>query len=165
MIYFFYWAEKFCYNFEGSNRFGFNGDRMKISEKIAKQIFNPEFQFQASRSSGPGGQNVNKVNSKVTLTFNVSNSALLDEFEKGIIMEKLANKLDSEGNLQIQAQEKRSQIQNKEIAIRKFYDILSKAFQKKKIRKVTKPSKAAIDKRLKEKKALSEKKEGRRGGW
>ncbi|SMD44516.1 ribosome-associated protein [Aquiflexum balticum DSM 16537] len=147
------------------NRSGFNGDRMKISEKIAKQIFNPEFQFQASRSSGPGGQNVNKVNSKVTLTFNVSNSALLDDIEKGIIMDKLSNMLDSEGNLQIQSQEKRSQIQNKEIAIRKFYDILRKAFHKKKIRKVSKPSKAAVEKRLKEKKALSEKKEGRRGGW
>jgi ribosome-associated protein len=138
---------------------------MKISEKIARQIFNPEFQFQASRSSGPGGQNVNKVNSKVTLTFNIPNSLLLDDLEKSVIMDKLSNKLDSEGNLQIQAQEKRSQIQNKEIAIRKFYDILSKAFHKKKIRKVSKPSKAAIEKRLKEKKALSEKKDRRRGGW
>jgi len=146
-------------------RFGFNGNRMKISEKITKQIFNTELQFQASRSSGPGGQNVNKVNSKVTLTFNVPNSTLLDDLEKAVILEKLANKLDSEGNLQIQSQEKRSQIQNKEIAIRKFYDILSKAFHKKKIRKVTKPSKAAIEKRLKEKKAVSEKKKGRRGGW
>ncbi len=138
---------------------------MKISEKIAKQIFNPELQFQASRSSGPGGQNVNKVNSKVTLTFNIPNSLLLDDLEKSVIMDKLSNKLDSEGNLQIQAQEKRSQIQNKEIAIRKFYDILSKAFHKKKIRIVSKPTKAAIEKRLKEKKAQSEKKAGRRGGW
>jgi ribosome-associated protein len=138
---------------------------MKINEKIKTQLFIAEMQFQASRSSGPGGQNVNKVNSKVTLTFNVSNSALLDDIEKGVIMEKLANKLDSEGNLHIQSQEKRSQIQNKEIAIRKFYDILSKAFQKKKIRKVTKPSKGAIEQRLKEKKVLSEKKKGRRGEW
>lgn len=138
---------------------------MKISEKISHQIFNPELQFQASRSSGPGGQNVNKVNSKVTLTFNVSNSLLLDDLEKTTLKDKLFNKLDSEGNLQIQSQEKRSQIQNKEIAIRKFYDILRKAFQKKKIRKVTKPSKAAMEQRLKEKKVLSEKKKGRRGGW
>lgn len=138
---------------------------MKVNEKIKNQLFNSEMQFQASRSSGPGGQNVNKVNSKIILTFSVSNSALLDDFEKGIIMEKLANKLDSEGNLQIQAQEKRSQIQNKEIAIKKFYDLLSKAFHKKKIRKATKPSKGAIEQRLKEKKVLSEKKKGRRGEW
>jgi len=138
---------------------------MNINDKIRKQIFNPEFQFQASRSSGPGGQNVNKVNSKIILTFNVPNSIILDEFEKGILMEKISNKLDSEGNLQIQSQEKRSQIQNKEIAIRKFYDILSKAFHKKKIRKATKPSKGAIEQRLKSKKALSEKKKGRRGDW
>ena len=138
---------------------------MNIKEKIRKQIFNSELQFQASRSSGPGGQNVNKVNSKIILTFNVSNSQVLDDMEKGILMEKMANKLDSEGNLQIQSQEKRSQIQNKEIAIRKFYDILSKAFHKKKIRKATKPSKAAVEQRLKAKKAVSEKKKGRRGEW
>lgn len=138
---------------------------MKIFEKIAKQMFNPELQFHASRSGGPGGQNVNKVNSKVTLIFNITDSRLLDEFEKAVLKDKLVKKLDSEGNLQIQAQEKRSQIQNKEIAIRKFYDILSKAFQKKKVRKVSQPSKAAIEQRLKEKKAISEKKKGRQGEW
>ncbi|WP_373523089.1 alternative ribosome rescue aminoacyl-tRNA hydrolase ArfB [Aquiflexum sp.] len=138
---------------------------MNINEKIRKQLFDREFQFQASRSSGPGGQNVNKVNSKVTLIFNVPNSMILEEDEKSRLMEKIGNKLDSEGNIQILAQEKRSQIQNKEIAIRKFYDLLSKAFHKKKIRKVTKPSKGAIEQRLKEKKALSEKKKGRRGEW
>ncbi|WP_194977128.1 alternative ribosome rescue aminoacyl-tRNA hydrolase ArfB [Aquiflexum lacus] len=137
---------------------------MNINEKIKNQLFNTEIQFQASRSSGPGGQNVNKVNSKVTLTFNIPNSMVLNEDEKVRLFDKIGKKLDSEGNLQIQAQEKRSQIQNKEIAIKKFYDLLSKAFYKKKIRKVTKPSKGAIEQRLKEKKALSEKKKGRRGG-
>jgi ribosome-associated protein len=138
---------------------------MNIKDKIRLQLLNTEFQFQASRSSGPGGQNVNKVNSKVTLTFNIPNSIVLDEEEKSKLWEKIGNKLDSEGNLQIQSQEKRSQIQNKEIAIRKFYDLLSKAFYKKKNRKATKPSKGAIEQRLKEKKVLSEKKKGRRGEW
>jgi ribosome-associated protein len=138
---------------------------MNIKDKIRLQLLNPEFQFQASRSSGPGGQNVNKVNSKVTLTFNIPNSIVLDEEEKSKLWEKIGNKLDSEGNLQIQSQEKRSQIQNKEIVIRKFYDLLSKAFHKKKIRKSTKPSKGAIEQRLKEKKVQSEKKKGRRGEW
>ncbi|MFD2201270.1 alternative ribosome rescue aminoacyl-tRNA hydrolase ArfB [Shivajiella indica] len=138
---------------------------MKIQEKIKNQIFNQEFEFQASRSSGPGGQNVNKVNTKVTLRFNVPNSIFLEAEEKSILMEKLGNKLDSEGNLIIQSQEKRSQIQNKEITIRKFYDLLLKAFQKKKIRKVTKPGKAAIEERLKEKKRISEKKKYRGKDW
>jgi len=144
---------------------GFIKENMNINDKIRKQILNSELHFQASRSSGPGGQNVNKVNSKIILTFNVPNSQILDELEKETLMEKIANKLDSEGNLQIQSQEKRSQIQNKDIAIRKFYDILSKAFHKKKIRKATKPSKSAIEQRLKAKKAVSEKKKGRRGEW
>jgi ribosome-associated protein len=67
--------------------------------------------------------------------------------------------------LVIHCQEKRSQIQNKEIAIRKFYDLLLKAFHKKKIRKATKPGKAAIEERIKEKKRISEKKKSRRGEW
>jgi ribosome-associated protein len=70
---------------------------MNIQEKIKKQLFNPEFEFQASRSSGPGGQNVNKVNTKVTLRFNVPDSNILELEEKSILMEKLGNKLDNEG--------------------------------------------------------------------
>jgi ribosome-associated protein len=89
---------------------------------------------------------------------------VLSEEEKSELLVKLANKLDSEGNLQIQSQEKRSQLQNKEIAIAKFYEMISKAFQKRKIRKASKPSRSAIEKRLKEKKAQSEKKKIRRGG-
>ncbi|MCL6258800.1 aminoacyl-tRNA hydrolase [Aquiflexum sp. TKW24L] len=138
---------------------------MTISEKIANQVLDAELQFQFSRSSGPGGQNVNKVNSKVELRFNIPNSQILDETEKSTLSEKLSSKIDTEGNLSIQSQEKRSQIQNKEIAVRKFYDLLKKAFQKKKIRKATKPSKGAVEDRLKEKKAQSEKKKGRRGEW
>lgn len=138
---------------------------MNIQEKIKKGLFNPELEFQASKSSGPGGQNVNKVNTKITLRFNVPDSNVLEFEEKSILMEKLGNKLDNEGNLVIQCQEKRSQIQNKEIAIRKFYDLLLKAFQKKKIRKATKPGKAAIEERIKEKKRISEKKKSRRGEW
>jgi len=138
---------------------------MNIQQKINLRIFDSEFEFQASRSSGPGGQNINKVNTKVLLRFNIPNSKLLEVDEKLVLMEKLINKLDGEGNLLIQSQEKRSQIQNKEIAKRKFYDLLLKAFQKKKIRKATNPGRAAIEKRLKEKKRISEKKKGRSGDW
>lgn len=138
---------------------------MNIQQKINHHIFNQEFEFQASRSSGPGGQNVNKVNTKITLRFNVPNSSLLEAEEKSVLMEKLKNKLDNDGNLIIHCQEKRSQIQNKEITIRKFYDLLLKTFQKKKIRKATKPGKGAVEERLREKKRISERKKNRKGDW
>lgn len=122
-----------------------------------------ELDFQTARSSGPGGQNVNKVESKVQLYFDVQNSTVLSEEEKEKLSQKFKNKIDLEGKLQLQSQEKRSQIQNKELVVKKFYDLLRKAFEKRKIRKATKPTKAAVEKRIKEKKARSEKKAGR--GW
>jgi len=138
---------------------------MNITQKINDGLLIPELEFKMSRSSGPGGQHVNKTNTRVSLIFNVGNSAVLNGEEKTILLEKLANKLDNETNLIIHAQEKRSQIQNKEIGIRKFYDLILKAFEKKKIRKASKPGKAAIEKRLSEKKALSQKKKERRVDW
>ncbi|TVP47595.1 MAG: aminoacyl-tRNA hydrolase [Mongoliibacter sp.] len=138
---------------------------MRIKEKIRKRLLDSELDFQASRSSGPGGQNVNKVNSKITLRFSVSNSRILSEEEKEIILNKLSNKITNEGDIIIQVEEKRSQYQNKEIAIQKFYDLLNRAFRQKKVRKATRPGKAAIEKRLKSKKIRSEKKKNRRGEW
>lgn len=134
---------------------------MEIHRKIKLRLLDPEFEFMMSRSSGPGGQNVNKVNSKVQLKFNVGNSTILSEEEKAILQKKWASKLDASGNLMLQSQEKRSQIQNKELAIKKFYELLAKAFEKKKIRIATKPSKGAIEERLKAKKANAEKKKWR----
>lgn len=138
---------------------------MGIERKIKEGVFEPELVFKASRSSGPGGQHVNKTNTRITLVFNVPDSNVLEESEKLVIQEKLANKLDNAGNLIIHSQEKRSQIQNKEIAVRKFYDLMRKAFQKKKIRKASRPGKAAIEQRLKDKKAHAQKKKERRGDW
>ncbi|MEX0883332.1 MAG: alternative ribosome rescue aminoacyl-tRNA hydrolase ArfB [Cyclobacteriaceae bacterium] len=138
---------------------------MSVFNKIKVQFLNQELLFQAARSSGPGGQNVNKVNSKIFLKFNVPESLLLEESEKAILMKKWANKLDNQGNLIIQTQEKRSQLQNKTIAIRKFYEMLSAAFQKRKVRKATRPGKGAIEKRLKSKKIQAEKKQFRGKDW
>lgn len=115
-----------------------------------------EMDYHVSRSSGPGGQNVNKVNSRVTLRFNVPNSVLLDEEEKSILQDKLS--LTSEGDLLISSQETRSQIKNKEDCNKKFYDLLKNAFKKKKVRKVTRPTKASKRKRLDAKKKHGEKK-------
>jgi ribosome-associated protein len=120
-----------------------------------------ELVFTTSRSSGPGGQNVNKVNSKVTLRFDVVNSALLSAKEKDIILKKLATKITNEGVLVLNAQESRSQLQNKEDVMVNFDRLLKKAFEKKKARKKTKPSKSAVAKRIKGKKQTSEKKKWR----
>lgn len=120
-----------------------------------------ELLFTTSRSSGPGGQNVNKVNSKVTLKWDVLHSDLLDENQREIITRKLASRLTKEGILILTAQDKRSQLENKEEVISKLNQLLVKVFTPKKIRKATKPSKAAHQARIKNKKQRSEKKQWR----
>jgi ribosome-associated protein len=134
---------------------------MLIHRKIKDRAFDGEFHFLTSRSSGPGGQHVNKTNSKVQLLFSIPNSLVLDEVEKDLLLQKLASKIDTEGKIMIQAQESKSQKQNKELTVRKFYDLISKAFAVKKVRKIAKPSKGAIEERLKEKKVQSQKKQAR----
>lgn len=124
----------------------------------------PELIFTTSRSGGPGGQNVNKVNSKVTLRFSVVSSAILSDEQKEILLTKLQSKLTQEGELVVNAQEARSQIENKEIALKKFDELIAKAFFKKKARKASKPSKASVKKRLEEKKMHSKKKQLRNKG-
>lgn len=128
---------------------------MKIS-------FDSEIVFSASRSSGPGGQNVNKVSTKVELRFNIPNSNLLSDSEKEILLEKLKNKVNKEGDLILVSQEERSQIKNKEKVLQKFYELINEALTPPKKRKPTKPSKASKKKRLEEKKIIAEKKSQRK---
>jgi ribosome-associated protein len=125
------------------------------------QDFTREFAFRTSRSGGPGGQNVNKVSSKVELRFHVADSELLTEAEKALIQEKLANYLTNEGFLQLICQEARSQLANKESCVKKFYELLKRAFAKQKVRRPTKPSHAARQERLAGKKQLAAKKSNR----
>lgn len=124
--------------------------------------FLPELQFQTSRSSGPGGQNVNKVESRVELRFRILDSQLLSEEQKETLFRKLASKLTADGELLIASQEDRSQLRNRETALRKFHEQLTKALHKPKPRKATKPSKAAVRERLDAKKKHSEKKANRK---
>lgn len=125
---------------------------------IQYRDFLPEFSFSSSRSSGPGGQNVNKVNSRIELRFNVEKSFQLSENDKEIILKKLKNRINSEGELLIAVQTDRSQLKNKELAIELFYDLISKALTPRKPRKSTTPTRSSVEKRLEIKKQESEKK-------
>ena len=123
---------------------------------------NPELTFTASRSGGKGGQHVNKTSTKIELSFDVINSVILNDIQKYTILKALRNKLSKDGIVRIACQETRSQLQNREIAIEKFYILINKCFEVRKRRIATKPSKGAKAKRLDSKKKHSEKKEWRR---
>ncbi len=124
--------------------------------------FLSEIIFATSRSSGPGGQNVNKVESRVELRWNLAASTLLTDAQKALILEKIANRLTTDGDLLITAQDDRSQLRNKEIALTRFYELLRQSLHRPKPRKATKPSKSAVRKRLEGKKIQGEKKANRR---
>jgi len=129
---------------------------------IIDRDFYKEFVFTASRSSGPGGQNVNKVSTKVELRFDVFHSDLLSEEEKEILRIRLQKKITAEGDLIIVSQSERTQLKNKEKTIEKFYTLIWKALTPVKKRRPTRPSAASKEKRIKAKKMQGEKKARRR---
>jgi ribosome-associated protein len=131
------------------------------ADVINGRDFLPELVFSASRSSGPGGQNVNKVSTKMELRFHVNGSALLSTEEKERIIEKLCSRINKEGELRLVSQSGRTQLSNKQLVIEKFYALLTKALSKRKKRKPTRPSAASREKRLEDKRILSQKKEQR----
>lgn len=124
--------------------------------------FTTELSYKTSRSSGSGGQNVNKVETSVTVLWKVEDSQFFSEKEKILIQNKLKNRINSEGILQLTVSESRTQLQNKKIATEKILELVNISLIVPKKRLKTEPSKAKVQKRLDSKKKLSDKKENRK---
>ncbi|WP_247232855.1 alternative ribosome rescue aminoacyl-tRNA hydrolase ArfB [Telluribacter sp. SYSU D00476] len=129
---------------------------------INPEQLHSELQFQTARSGGKGGQNVNKVETKVELRFDVPSSAVLSEEQKATLLEKLANKLTQEGVLVLYHQTERSQLANKDKVVQKFDRLIREAFIVQKKRKATRPTQASVVERLQKKQRKSAVKSMRR---
>lgn len=121
-----------------------------------------ELIFKTSRSSGPGGQNINKLNTKVTLFFNIQDSSILTDRQKQTIIGKLSSRLTKDKKLIVTSQKFRTQKANRSCAIGKLAEIIRKALEKPKKRRPTKPTSASVEKRIKYKKTRSLLKQQRR---
>ncbi len=125
-----------------------------LAIKINDRLYIPrrEVKFTFSRSSGPGGQNVNKVNTRVTLRFDIDASRALTEQQKALIRHKLASKISHNGVLMVNAGRHRTQKANRDAAIRRFAELIAQALAKKAHRKKTRLPRFAKERRLKAKK-------------
>lgn len=133
-----------------------------MSDQLQGRDFYPELEFRASRSSGAGGQHVNKVATQVELLFDVSASQLLTDEEKHRIKHKLINRIDTGGLLHLSCNETRSQHQNKEKVVKRFYHMLERALKREKPRKKTKMPKSARKALRKKQEIHKEKKQNRK---
>ena len=124
--------------------------------------FSKELTYKTSRSSGAGGQNVNKVETAVTVTWKVSDSEFFNERQKDLVSEKLKNRINLEGFLFLTVSESRTQLQNKKIATEKILELVDKSLIIPKFRAKTKPTRSSVERRIEQKKQHSSKKENRR---
>jgi ribosome-associated protein len=131
-------------------------------DELKNRNFENEFVFSTSRSSGPGGQNINKLNTKVELRFSINESKFFSEEEKELIRRKLPNKINLQGELILVAQSERTQLMNKKAVIEKFYSLISKALTSLPKRKATRPTISSVRKRIEKKRNLGYKKSLRR---
>ena len=136
---------------------------MKKMIEITKNISirDDELIFRASRSAGPGGQNVNKVNTRITLFFDVANCESFSDTQKRRILSRLASRVDKEGQVRIVSQKFRTQSANRRAAIERLQQLLSDALKIKKVRKKTKVPYAAKQRRLEQKRQRSQLKQQR----
>ena len=121
-----------------------------------------ELKFKAVRSSGPGGQHVNKTSSKVEVSFSIPTSQALSDSEKSRLMRKLASRISSEGTIILSCGETRSQYRNKTLVLKRLVDLMEENLKVAKKRRKTKPSRNAIERRLKAKKGQALKKTNRK---
>ena len=136
--------------------------KVQLSPEQIELIIN-EFDFITSRSSGPGGQNVNKLNTRVTIRFNLLKSDVLKPSQKRLLKERLGNKLCNNEDILVSCQEERSQVKNREIAVSKLILLLQNNLFVKKKRKRTKPTPGSVKRRLEKKKQRSDIKKLRSG--
>jgi len=133
-------------------------------DELRNRNFESELIYSATRSSGPGGQNVNKVSTKVELRFNLAATYLLSDYEKELIFKKLKKKINKDMELVLVAQEERTQLKNKILVSDKFYELISKSLTLPKKRKPTKPTLTSKIKRLDAKRMRSNVKKLRNPG-
>ncbi|MHB0947213.1 MAG: alternative ribosome rescue aminoacyl-tRNA hydrolase ArfB [Sedimentisphaerales bacterium] len=127
------------------------------------QISENQLVVKTSRSSGPGGQNVNKLNTKAAVSFDIKNCDCLNDEQRQTILEKLAGRLTKDGRLIVESQKFRTQRANIDYAIEKLAAVIEASLKKPKKRKPTRPSFSSVEKRLKQKKIKSSLKQQRRG--
>ena len=132
------------------------------SEELKSRNLENEFIFSTSRSSGPGGQNINKLNTKVELRFSVNDTKLLTDAEKELMRKKLPKKINLDGELILVAQSERTQLMNKKLVTEKFYFLISKVLTSLPKRMATRPTISSVRKRIEKKRNLGYKKSMRR---